>query len=61
MPLYAHYGVGHVWLIDPEARTLEAYGLRDGAWVEIGHFSADEQVAVAPFDAVTIDLAGLWA
>lgn len=61
MPLYAHYGMGYVWLIDPEARTLEAYALQDGMWVAIGRFTANEQVAIEPFEAVTIDLAGLWA
>jgi Uma2 family endonuclease len=61
MPLYAHYGVAHAWLIDPVVRTLEAYALRDGAWVGIGRFADDDQVSVAPFEAVTIELAGLWA
>ena len=60
MPLYARFGVAHAWLIDPLARTLEAYALDAGEWREIGRFGGDDQVAVPPFDAVTIDLAGLW-
>jgi Uma2 family endonuclease len=60
MPIYAEYGVGYAWLVDPLACTLEAYE-RDGAnWREIGRFSGDDQVAVAPFAAVTIHLADLW-
>ncbi|TNF57108.1 MAG: Uma2 family endonuclease, partial [Gammaproteobacteria bacterium] len=27
LPLYAWYGVAHVWLLDPQRRTLEAYEL----------------------------------
>ena len=61
MPIYAHYGVGHAWLIDPIAHTLEAYALEAGAWVEIGRFAGGAQVLVAPFAAVTISLDDLWA
>ena len=53
MPIYAQFGVAYAWLIDPRARTLEAYALEAGAWREIGCFSGSERVAVAPFDAVT--------
>ncbi len=60
MPLYARYGVPYAWLIDPIERVLEAYRLDAGAWLEIGRFSATDQVAVPPFDAVSIDLEGLW-
>ena len=31
--LYGAQGVGHLWLVDPEAQTLEAFELRAGAWV----------------------------
>lgn len=61
MPLYAHYGVAYAWLIDPEARTLEAFALQDGEWRNIGRHAGDDQAAIDPFAAVTIDLAGLWA
>ena len=29
--IYAREGVGHLWFVDPDARTLEAFELRDGA------------------------------
>ena len=61
MPLYARYGVSYAWLVDPEARTLEAFELQDGAWAEIGRFAKDDRVAVAPFAAITLELADLWA
>lgn len=60
MPIYARFGVSYAWLVDPLRRTLEAYGLRDGDWVEIGRFGGGDQIAVPPFEAVTIDLTDLW-
>jgi Uma2 family endonuclease len=60
MPLYARYGVSYAWLVDPTAHTLEAYRLEIGAWREIGRFKGADRVAVAPFDAVALDLEGLW-
>jgi Uma2 family endonuclease len=38
MPLYAHYGVGYAWLVDPKAQTLEAYRLVDGKWAPLRFF-----------------------
>ncbi len=61
MPLYAHYKVQYAWLIDPVKRTLEAYRLDAGTWIEIGRFADADQVAVPPFEAMSLDLKGLWA
>lgn len=60
MPIYAEFGVAHAWLIDPRARTLDAYVLEAGAWREIGRFADSDLVSVAPFDAVTLHLDDLW-
>jgi Uma2 family endonuclease len=60
MPIYARFGVPYAWLIDPRARILEAYALEAGSWREIGRFAGSDRVSVAPFDAVTINLADLW-
>ena len=60
MPLYARYGMRYAWLIDPVEQTLEVYRLDAGAWVEIDHFAGADQVRVPPFEAVSIDLKGLW-
>jgi Uma2 family endonuclease len=60
MPVYAQYGVAFLWLVDPLARTLEAYALRDGRWTVIGQFQDDDRASVAPFEAVALDLGELW-
>ena len=60
-PIYAREGVGHLWLVDPIDRTLEAFELRDGEWVLIGCAKDDEAVSIRPFDAITFSLGDLWA
>jgi Uma2 family endonuclease len=61
LPLYAQYGVAHAWLVDPLARTLEAFSLHEGRWLLVATLKDDDPVSVAPFDAVTFSLADLWA
>lgn len=60
LPFYGRAGVGHVWLVDPLAETLEVYALRDGAWLLAGSHSADDVVRAEPFDAVPLALCWLW-
>jgi Uma2 family endonuclease len=60
LPLYARWGVGHAWLVDPDLRTLEAYANEAGRWVWLATLKDDDPVALPPFDAVTFSLAGLW-
>src|SRR5262245_43899838 len=39
LPLYAKHGVRHVWLVDPNARSLETYALGDEArWEQVRHY-----------------------
>jgi Uma2 family endonuclease len=58
--IYGARGVGHLWLVDPGARTLEAFELRGGAWVLVVALADDAEVRVAPFDAVAFPLSALW-
>lgn len=60
LPLYAEYRVAHAWLVDPLARTLEAFSLRAEGWLLIATLKDDEAVSVPPFDAITFSLADLW-
>ena len=59
-PIYAREGVGHLWLVDPADRTLEAFELREGQWVPIASAQDDDPVSIRPFDTVTFSLGGLW-
>jgi Uma2 family endonuclease len=59
--IYREHGVAWLWFVDPTARTLEAFALRDGAWVLIAALRDDAEVRVAPFDAVGFVLDALWA
>ena len=58
--IYGAVGVGHLWLVDPLARTLEAFALRDGAWVLVTALRDDAEVRVPPFEAVGFPLSALW-
>ena len=58
--IYGRAGVGHIWLVDPLARTLEVFASRDGAWVLLAAVSGDEEVPLAPFEAIAFDLSALW-
>ena len=58
--IYGAAGVGHLWFVDPLARTLEAFERRDGAWVLIAALKEADEVRVPPFDAVAFPLSALW-
>ena len=58
--LYAKSGVGHYWLVDPEARILEAFALRDGIWVEAGVHDDSAAARIAPFEAIELELGKLF-
>jgi Uma2 family endonuclease len=60
MPLYAHHGVAHLWLVDPLLKTLEAYQLSGGKWLNAGNYRDDDRIRLAPFDEIEIPLADLW-
>ena len=58
--VYARAGVGHIWFVDPIARSLEASVLRDGKWVEIATLHDDATVSLLPFEAISFCLGDLW-
>ncbi len=61
MPIYAEWGVGYAWLLSPLSQTLEAYALESGAWRLVGTWRDGARPRVAPFDAIELELAALWA
>jgi Uma2 family endonuclease len=61
LAIYAGEGIGHAWLVDPDARTLEVLRLESGRWTILGvHFGADI-VRAEPFAEIDLELASLWA
>jgi len=60
MDIYAAHGVGHAWLVDPEARLLEVYRRMDGSWLRAQAFAGPAVVRAEPFDAAELDLAEWW-
>ena len=65
MPLYAHYGVEYLWLVDPDLQTLEAYQLQPESsgnkWVLLKTLRDDQSVSLPPFTETSFDLSVLWA
>jgi len=59
-PYYARVGVGHHWLVDIEARTVTAYRLESGRWLELGVYGDEREAAIEPFDAIRLDVASWW-
>ena len=61
LAVYARERVGHVWLIDPLARTLEVLARLDsGRWSILATHSGDDVVRVDPFADIDLELAALW-
>jgi Uma2 family endonuclease len=60
MPVYARAAVPHLWLIDPGARTLEAYRLDGSRWVVVATHGGSATVRVEPFADLDVDLRRLW-
>lgn len=59
MRIYAEQGLAHCWLIDPLARTLEVFTLRETRWQLDASFEDDQRFRAPPFEAVELEL-GLW-
>ena len=57
---YAREGVPYLWLVDPEARSLEAFELQEGTWVSLACLTEDAMVSLPPFEAIRFPLSELW-
>ena len=60
VPIYAEAGVSALWIIDPLARTLEIFELREGRWTLMGVHAGEDSVQAVPFDTLTLALDDLW-
>ena len=66
MPLYAHYGVQYLWIVDPDQQTLEAYQLQSDKksgnnWMLLETLKDNQSVSLPPFTETSFDLSVLWA
>ena len=59
--LYARHGVPHVWIVDPEARSIDAYVLRSGVYAREAHAAGDAALRAEPFSDLEIPTPTLWA
>jgi Uma2 family endonuclease len=60
MRIYAREGVGHLWIVEPVARTIEVYRLEHGQWVVAAVHGGDDPARLEPFDAIELDVRRWW-
>ncbi|HAM54316.1 MAG: hypothetical protein A2X51_04745 [Candidatus Rokubacteria bacterium GWC2_70_24] len=61
MQLYARHAVPHYWIVDPEARAIEAYGLAGQAYAVAARLAGQAAGTLPPFPDLAIAPAALWA
>ncbi len=57
---YLSAGVGYLWIVDPDARTLEAFAATERGWLLLATLSGEAEASLPPFEAVAFPLAALW-
>jgi Uma2 family endonuclease len=58
--LYARYGVPYLWLIDPDARAIEALVLENDRYVLATSAAGSEPVDLPPFVGLALVPDALW-
>jgi Uma2 family endonuclease len=58
--LYARHGVPYYWIVDPEARTVEAYVLVAQGYELVRRASGSAPVSLPPFPELAFAPASLW-
>jgi Uma2 family endonuclease len=58
--LYRRYGVPYYWIVDADARTVEAYGLAEGRYALLARISGSGPVSLPPFPDLVFAPASLW-
>jgi Uma2 family endonuclease len=60
LAIYRRERVGHVWLVDPSARTLEIFRLEGSEYVWVATHEDSAVIRAEPFDAIELQLGLLW-
>ncbi len=58
--LYARYGVPYCWIVDPDARTIEAHDLAGNAYELTGRMEGERWVGLHPFPELPLEPASVW-
>ena len=58
--LYLRFEIPHYWIVDPEARTVEAYGLAEGRYTLLARVAGAGPVSLPPFPDLALVPASLW-
>lgn len=58
--LYARHGVPCYWIVDPEARVIEAYQLTGEAYEPRARMQGSEPVVLPPFPDLALVPASIW-
>jgi Uma2 family endonuclease len=61
MTLYADHDVTWYWIVDPEARRIEAYLLNEGAYRLEAAVDGPDARALPPFPGLALDPATIWS
>jgi Uma2 family endonuclease len=61
LTIYAAFGAGHCWYVDPVARTLEVLARQGDKWLIVNTFKDVDALTAPPFEAHTFALELLWS
>lgn len=59
-PVYARAGVRYMWMLDPDARTLEVFRLEGSRYHPLESHSGQVSIRAEPFTALELEAAILW-
>jgi Uma2 family endonuclease len=58
--IYARYGIGHYWLVDPEARVFEVYEAEHGEYRLVATQGASGLMQTPLFPDLELDMRLVW-
>jgi Uma2 family endonuclease len=57
---YSELGIAHYWIVDPEDRRVECYGLQEGRYVLRVEGQGPVTITHPDFAELTVPLTALW-